>query len=198
MSAPVHPGSLSTERPSPERDALNRILRSEVLHRAPNLVLFLRYVCEMQMAGRTDAIKEYNIAVEALGRGAAFDQKKDSIVRVEAHRLRKRLAEYYRTAGAEDPVEIVLPAGSYVPEFRPRRTAAPEAPSDLPAHSRRMPPWAAPIGILGLAGLVSIAMLVWQVSKPAAVSTARVTPENARGASTPSDPAIRILSGGTR
>ena len=97
--APVYPGSPPAERPSPERDALDRILRSEVLDRAPNLVLFLRYVCEMQMAGRTDAIKEYNIAVEALGRNAGFDQKKDSIVRVEAHRLRKRLAEYYRTAG---------------------------------------------------------------------------------------------------
>src|SRR5256885_3659526 len=40
---------------------------------------------------QSSQIKEYNIAVEALGRAPDFDQKKDSIVRVEAHRLRKRL-----------------------------------------------------------------------------------------------------------
>ena len=118
-AAPVASGNSSAE-PSPERDALDRILRSQVLDRAPNLVLFLRYVCEMQLTGRTDAIKEYNIAVEGLGRGGEFDQKRDSIVRVEAHRLRRRLAEYYQTTGAEDPIEILLPPGSYVPVFRRR------------------------------------------------------------------------------
>ena len=55
------------EDPAAEQDALNRVVRSEVLDRAPNLVQFLRYVCEMQLAGRQEAIKEYNIAVEASG-----------------------------------------------------------------------------------------------------------------------------------
>ena len=71
--------------------------------RAPNLASFLRYVCEMQLSGRADGIKEYNIGVEALGRPSDFDQKKDSIVRVEAHRLRKRLADFYEQEGASHP-----------------------------------------------------------------------------------------------
>jgi hypothetical protein len=79
----------------------------------------------MQTSGRTESIKEYNIAVEALGRSADFDPKKDSIVRVEAHRLRKRLVEYYQTLGAEDPIEILLPPGTYIPVFHRRAFASP-------------------------------------------------------------------------
>ena len=81
----------------------------------------LRYVCERHFGDESDQVKEYSIALEALGRSADFDPKKDSIVRVEAHRLRKRLAEYYVGPGAGHLVHIEIPNGQYRPQFAARR-----------------------------------------------------------------------------
>ena len=64
--------------------------------------------------------KEYSIAVDAFGRPREFDPTVDSIVRVEAHRLGHKLDLYYRQEGATHRVQIVLPAGGYVPQFVPR------------------------------------------------------------------------------
>jgi len=109
-----------------QRAELDAILCSGIFHRAPNLSSFLTYVCERHFEGLGGQIKEYNIAVEALGRTADFDQKKDSIVRVEAHRLRKRLAEYYATAGADHAIQILIPNGQYAPSFVERSQELPE------------------------------------------------------------------------
>src|SRR6059036_47040 len=110
------------EMPTPadfgqEKQELEAVLASGIFHRAPNLALVLTYVCGKHFEGAADQIKEYNIAVDALGRPADFDQKRDSIVRVEAHRLRKRLRQYYEAAGASHSIQIVIPAGQYVPQF---------------------------------------------------------------------------------
>ena len=94
-----------------ERNELETILASGILNRAPNLAQLLTYVCAKYFEGAGEQIKEYNIAVEALGRPADFDQKRDSIVRVEAHRLRKRLREYYISDGAGHQVRIEIPSG---------------------------------------------------------------------------------------
>jgi hypothetical protein len=103
--------------PELERAELEAVLQSGIFSRAPNLANFLQYICERHLEGRADQIKEYCIAVEALGRPPEFDQKKDSIVRVEAHKLRKRLSEYYRGPGASHPIQIVIPNGQYAPKF---------------------------------------------------------------------------------
>jgi Malectin domain len=100
-----------------ERDELQSVLRSNILVRAPHLVSFLNYVCGRYFKGEADQIKEYTIGVEAFRRLPDFDPKRDSIVRVEAHRLRKRLEEYYATTGAGHRVRIVIPNGQYVPQF---------------------------------------------------------------------------------
>ncbi len=55
--------------------------------------------------------------MEAFGRPPEFDKKRDSIVRVEAHRLRKRLDHYYHNEGVNRPVQIVIPTGQYAPRF---------------------------------------------------------------------------------
>src|SRR5579862_3345575 len=96
-----------------QRRELADVLASGIFHRAPNLAILLTYICEKYFEGEGNQIKEYNIAVEALGRPADFDQKRDSIVRVEAHRLRKRLKEYYEAAGSSHPLRIVIPPGQY-------------------------------------------------------------------------------------
>jgi hypothetical protein len=102
-----------------EREELDVILASGIFNRAPNLAQLLTYVCAKYFEGDAQQIKEYNIAIEALGRPADFDQKRDSIVRVEAHRLRKRLREYYEADGADHPIRIDIPAGQYAPRFVP-------------------------------------------------------------------------------
>src|ERR1700694_667362 len=104
-----------------ERDELDSVIGSGIFNRAPNLSSFLSYICEQYFAGASCQIKEYNIAVEALRRPSDFDQKKDSIVRVEAHRLRKRLSEYYASAGADHALRIEIPHGQYAPMFVRRR-----------------------------------------------------------------------------
>jgi hypothetical protein len=103
---------------SPERQELERVLNSGIFHRAPNLALLLTYVCSKYFEGTADQIKEYNIAIDALGRPTDFDQKRDSIVRVEAHRLRKRLREYYEAEGANHELQIDIPSGQYAPQFQ--------------------------------------------------------------------------------
>src|ERR1039457_5544476 len=100
-----------------EKIELDRLLSSGIFNKAPNLALVLNYICTKYFDGGAEHIKEYNIAVEALGRGADFDQRADSIVRVEAHRLRKRLREYYEGEGASHAVQIDIPSGQYVPRF---------------------------------------------------------------------------------
>ena len=100
-----------------EKLELDAVLASGIFHRAPNLALLLTYVCRKYFEGAADEIKEYNIAVEALSRPPEFDQKRDSIVRVEAHRLRKRLKEYYAGPGAGHEIHIEIPPGQYAPRF---------------------------------------------------------------------------------
>ncbi|TMI99962.1 MAG: hypothetical protein E6G97_20440 [Alphaproteobacteria bacterium] len=100
------------------RDALCHMAASEAFRGSPQLVAFLRYVVEATLRGEQDRIKGYTIAVEALGRSENFDPQDDPIVRVEATRLRRALNRYYENGGRQDPVQIDLPLGSYVPVFR--------------------------------------------------------------------------------
>jgi hypothetical protein len=105
----------------PDRDQcraeLQAVVASGIFAKAPSLVLLLEYVCAKYFEGEANQVKEYNIAVEALGRPPSFDPKQDSIVRVEAFRLRKRLKQYYEGQGASRHLRIVIPSGQYVPQF---------------------------------------------------------------------------------
>jgi hypothetical protein len=107
-----------------ERAELDLVLSSDVFARSPKVAQILKYVCEAHFAGRSREIKEYNIAIEVFGRPADFDQARDSIVRVEAHRLRKRLQEFYTSQGAGHEIQIVLSPGNYVPQFVRRNGAS--------------------------------------------------------------------------
>jgi hypothetical protein len=100
-----------------ERAEVDGILSSGVFGRTNNLVRLLTFVCDKYFEGAIDEIKEYSIAVHALGRPDSFDPQMDTIVRVTAHALRKRLEDYYKSAGAEHAVHICLPSGHYVPKF---------------------------------------------------------------------------------
>jgi hypothetical protein len=101
-----------------ERAELEAVLASPRFARSPALAHFLSYLCEKKFSGDADRIKEYAIALEVFGRPSSFDQDSDSIVRVQANRLRKRLAEYYGSEGAGHTLQIAIPIGQYVPVFQ--------------------------------------------------------------------------------
>jgi hypothetical protein len=98
-------------------DAVNKLCASEYFANAPQLQHFLKYVITQTLEGKADRLKAYSIGVEALGRSSEFDPDKDSIVRVEAVRLRRALQAYYDFDGKSDAVQICLPTGHYVPVF---------------------------------------------------------------------------------
>jgi hypothetical protein len=114
-----------------ERAELEAVLSSEAFARSSKVAQILKYVCEAHFTGRSQEIKEYNIAIEVFGRPADFDQARDSIVRVEAHRLRKRLQEFYAGKGADHEMRIVLSPGNYVPQFVRRQGTSSVSASSL-------------------------------------------------------------------
>jgi Malectin domain len=101
-----------------ERAELQTVLQSPLFSRTPALTHLLSYLCEKTFAGETDQIKEYSVALDVFDRRDSFDQDTDSIVRVQANRLRKRLSQYYASEGAAHPLHITIPVGQYVPAFR--------------------------------------------------------------------------------
>lgn len=93
------------------------ILASRVFSRSGRLRAFLEYVVECQLAGKAGQLKGYTIGVDVFGRPTGFDSGSDPIVRVQAGKLRKLLQEYYADEGANAPLRIHIPTGSYVPEY---------------------------------------------------------------------------------
>src|SRR5881409_3523748 len=93
--------------------ALDRVLGSEVFEAAGRAREFLTFIVQETLAGRGDRLKGYSIAVQVFERPADFDAQTDPLVRVEAGRLRRRLAEYYQSQGRDDAVRIELPRGGY-------------------------------------------------------------------------------------
>lgn len=131
------PDAHDGDRPRPDeiRTALDRMTGSDAFRGSPQLVSFLRYVVEATLRGQQERLKGYTIAVEALGRAENFDPQTDPIVRVEAIRLRRAIARYYANGGANDPVVIELPLGTYVPVFRRAGLEPREKPAERSAAS---------------------------------------------------------------
>lgn len=78
---------------------------------------FLSYVVQETLAGRADQLKERTIGVSVFDRAYDYDTGDDSIVRVTANDVRKRISQYYQESQASHKIQIDLPRGSYVPEF---------------------------------------------------------------------------------
>jgi hypothetical protein len=99
------------------RAELAAVLASDVFKRSPKLSRLLLYLCEKCLQGLAGDITEYGIGIDVLGRDPGFDPQQDALVRVDTHHLRKRLKEYYATAGSEHQIHIILPNGQYAPQF---------------------------------------------------------------------------------
>ncbi len=101
------------------QDELDRILSSDMFSRSSVLSNFLKFIVEETLEGNTEGLKEYTIAVSALGKPDDFNPQIDAIVRIHAGRLRRLLNEYYMGIGITDTIKIEVVKGTYVPMFRP-------------------------------------------------------------------------------
>ena len=113
---PLHKSDPTAVRPDEVREALTRILDSRIFESAPAQRRLLAYVVEKTLAGGSD-LKEFSLAIDVFGRTADFDPRKDSIVRIEARKLRFNLQKYYEGEAALAPLRIELPKGHYIPRF---------------------------------------------------------------------------------
>jgi tetratricopeptide (TPR) repeat protein len=100
---------------------LNRIVASKEFARSERSSCLLRYLVDNSLGESGHVLKEYVVGVEVFGRTVDFDPRCNSVVRVEATRLRKKLRKYYESAGAQDPLLISLPRGGYLAKLELRQ-----------------------------------------------------------------------------
>src|SRR5947208_2963089 len=139
MPSLSEPAGKALRAPAELQQELERVLASPEFAQSVRMQRFLRFIVERTLEGETDCLKESVIGVQVFDRKIGYDPKIDSIVRVEARRLRTKLDEYQRQGGSLDPIWIVLPKGGYLPEFVWRDgQKAPESDLAPAAGPRRM------------------------------------------------------------
>jgi TolB-like protein len=140
---------------------LERILASPGFASADRASRFLRFVVERTIAGEGDQLKEYVIGRAVFDRSDDYDPRIDSIVRVEAGRLRSKIDEYYSGPGQADSILIQLRRVSYAPAFESReRQAVSTSPIDgAPASSPRVTRY---LGLAAAAFVVLVALAAWR------------------------------------
>jgi len=119
---------------------IDKLIKSHSLHSSESLCKLLRYLAEHSLDHPGIALKEYQIATEVLGRPVGFDPQSDSTVRVQAGRLRVKLAEYYAQEGPDDAIVVEVPKGSYALTFHLRTAKAGAQPlTTLILESEKLP-----------------------------------------------------------
>jgi predicted ATPase len=116
------------------RAQIVRMLGSRTFVNMPVLSRLLSHLVEHTLQGNVDQLKEYSLGVDVFGRGESFDPRTDTIVRVQARRLRAKLNDYYEGDGCADPIVIFLPKGHYSVSWRPADPEAQLAPKYLAGH----------------------------------------------------------------
>ena len=145
------------------REAVERIVASAGFANSPRMSRFLRFVVEETIAGRAGDLKEYVVGVRVFDKAESFDPNVDTTVRVEASKLRTKLARYYETEGRTDSIRIEIPKGHYSASFHESTPA--------PAVDRR--PRALTWAVAGV--LIVIAGLAGWVLKPEPAVASDVT-----------------------
>lgn len=155
---------------------IDNIIKSHSLRGSESLCKLLQYLAKQAVDHPNAPLKEYQIATEVYGRHSDFDPQSDSTIRVQAGRLRMKLAEYYASEGAADPIVVKIPKGSYHLIFEARPTE-PQPQTMLP---REVPPAGVAVAtvpagwriafILLVAGLVTslivLGSLLWNRKGP--------------------------------
>lgn len=174
---------------------VDKLVNSHVLHGSESLCKLLRYLAKHVLDHPGTPIKEYQIATEVFGRSSDFDPQLDSMVRVQAGRLRVKLTEYYSSDGAEDPIIVELPKGTYVLAFHHR--------NPVPAKTNNMQGSAASAELAGPRRnwMIATASLTILLAIAATIILSMVSTRNAAQAGIAHDPegppaAMRVFWGG--
>jgi hypothetical protein len=190
-----------------EHQEFDWLMNSGVLGRSHNLAQVLKFICEKHFEGQASQITEHSLAVEALGRRDDFNPQVDTIVRVTAHQLRKRLQEIYAGPGASRSVQVHIPPGQYAPSFVHKEEEIAMLPSSgagdaiqgssssedtavKPGAGRRK--WLIPV--FGLAFFVLVGGVLFEVMHTRVHSTLGGTP-NLKTSRVPMGHPVRVLLG---
>ena len=101
------------------RAQVGRLVQSKTFETSEVHRRLLQYLAEKSISGEADRLKEYTIGLEAFGKPPTYDPKHDSIVRLQAGRLRQKLAAYYQTEAAGDALLVSMPKGAFKLNFEP-------------------------------------------------------------------------------
>ena len=150
---------------------IEKLVGSQILHGSESLCKLLRYLSKHVLDHPGTPIKEYQIATEVFGRSDDFDPQLDSMVRVQAGRLRGKLAEYYSANGADDAIFVELPKGTYVLAFhhrahgsRPHLTTPTETEWQESGSRRKWVAATISVGVLLALAAVTVLGLLWSRS----------------------------------
>jgi hypothetical protein len=163
---------------------IDKLVNSHALHGSESLCKLLRYLAKHALDHPGSPIKEYQIATEVFGRSADFDPQLDSMVRVQAGRLRVKLAEYYNSDGAEDLVVVELPRGTYVLSLHHKAAGQPRMHSTPPHGTEREAALPARNYRSWIIATVSLAILL---AASAAIILSLVSSRNSAQAGAPRD-----------
>jgi hypothetical protein len=165
---------------------IEKLANSHILHGSESLCKLLRYLAKQALDHPGTPIKEYQIATELFARQPDFDPQLDSMVRVQAGRLRSKLAEYYASEGAQDSIAVELPKGSYLLGFHPRNGHAKSLGAASQFDSARVTPsnqyvssrtFFIAIGALSVLLIASLVGLFSVFSRKSSVPSTAVTAE---------------------
>jgi hypothetical protein len=146
-----------------KRAEVEKILQSEVFRGSESLRKLLRFLADRSLAGEAENLKEYAVGLDAFGKPADYDPRHDSVVRIQAGRLRQKLSEYYLTDGKHDPIIVGFPKGGYKIHFEERpappaalnseiiaTTVASASPAETPAKRSRIVPLLCGVCVLAM------------------------------------------------
>lgn len=108
---------------------IQRILQSKTFRTSEVHRNLLSYLADKSLAGEADSLKEYTVGLDVFAKPSSYDPRQESTVRMHVARLRQKLAEYYRTEGADDPIIVDLPKGGFRLTFEPRPIETEPAPA---------------------------------------------------------------------
>ena len=176
---------------------VDRLVSSHTLHGSESLCKLLRYLAKHALDHPGLPIKEFQIATEVFGRSADFDPQLDSMVRVQAGRLRSKLTEYYNSDGSEDPIVVELPKGTYVLSFHHRGASSKPLAGGLEGMAReaaleksRERRWGTEVISLSIFLAAAIAVIVWLMA------TRNSPPVSLASGSEPAPAAFRLFWSG--
>jgi tetratricopeptide (TPR) repeat protein len=118
------------------REELARVLTSQIFGGAERHKQILQYVVDRYLDGTAEDIRAKTIALDVYGNSVSEIERRETTVRVDAGRLRRRLDDYYTQEGAQNTVRIRLPKGGYAPSFEFLAGTAPNAEQGRGDHGK--------------------------------------------------------------